>query len=176
MSGVVLVDRRGTVLFRLAWLVSPLLVVAAVGVAVGLLRYAASDAPAWPGLVLLLLALLAGLLPDTGLGLAVLGGYGAWWAVAVDEPTTPWALPAALALLAAHAVLAHASAGPGDQVCGPTTRITWLRDVALVALATCSVAAVAALAGGVETSELAAGAGLLLLAGLVWVVWSEPTD
>lgn len=173
MSGLALTDRHGTVLLRASWLVAPLLVAAATAVALVCLRYAASDTPVWPVVALLLLALLAGLLPDTGLGLLLLGGYCAWWVLAVDDPATPWAFPAAVALLVVHAVLAHASAGPGEQVSGAATRTVWLRETALVALATSGVASVAALARGTTTTELVAGVGLVLLAALVWLAWRD---
>jgi len=71
----------------------------------------------WPRPWLVGLALLLGLLyggrPESGVGLGALGLVLVWWGLAFDDGLHAWALPSAALLVGAHLAGLLASYGPG---------------------------------------------------------------
>lgn len=114
---------------------------------------------AWPAAVVLSLALLTAIAPDSAAGLAAFIVYAAWWLLAVPGSTSGWVLVAALALLIGHAATAYLAAGPATLSADPALRVRWLRDVAVVGALTCAGWLVARLADG----ALVTGQGVLML-------------
>ncbi|MGI9084368.1 MAG: hypothetical protein ACR2FE_03660 [Aeromicrobium sp.] len=166
MTSLTVQDRRGN-----RWLVitpSRLAVVAltsgSVAVALGCLLATGHRGPAWPALVIAYLALIALALPDGLAGLATLATYGTWWLFAVRDVTTPWVLPAAIALLVFHVGVAHLASVPAGISTGRDTVWTWCRDGFLVAGFTALVAGVARYAHDlVSTGPTIVGLTLLLV-------------
>lgn len=66
----------------------------------------------WFSAALLLLAVPAGLLPDTGLPLGLLAALGVLWASAVSDHTSPWTALAAALLVVVHLSCTVAGHGP----------------------------------------------------------------
>lgn len=108
------------------------------GVAVAALLAAAGGGPAWPAVVVLTLAWLAATAPDSAAGTGAFAAYAAWWLLAVPASASAWVLVAALALLVAHAGTAYLAAGPASLVAERAVRLAWLRDLAVVGVATCA--------------------------------------
>jgi hypothetical protein len=134
---------------------------------------AASGSPA-----ALLVAVVVGLaaataaVPDSNLALleiAVLGGY---WSAAVDDPDTPWALVAALLLLAFHTATAAAAMAPAPTRLDEATGRRWARHAGLVALGTAAmwVLVAAAVADDSQAQVAPVVAALALIAGLAFVL------
>lgn len=172
MTSLTVQDRRGH-----PWLVitpSTLAVVAltagSIAAALACLLRTDHRGPAWLALVVVFLALLALALPDGWAGLATLSTYGTWWLFAVQDPTTPWALPAALSLLTFHVALAHHASGPAGITVGRATVLTACRDGALVAGFTALVTVVVVLGHDlVSTAPSIVGLTLLLLVLVPWI-------
>jgi uncharacterized protein (DUF983 family) len=171
MTSLTVQDRRGH--RRLVITPSTLAVVAltsgSIAVAVACLLRTDHRGPAWLALVVAYLALMALALPDGWAGLATLSAYGIWWLFAVQDPTTPWALPAALSLLTFHMAVAHHASGPAGITAGRATMRTACRDGVLVAGFT-ALAAVVVVFGHDLTSTAPSIVGLTLLL-LVLVPW-----
>lgn len=167
MTSLVLVDRAGRQWLTLSWsravvwasMLLPVLV------AIGALIGAAPATPVWPAAFVLLLALTTGAIPDSSAGSTLLIGYLAWWIWAVREPAIGWALLAAVALLAFHAAVALASAGPPGATTEPVVRRRLAVRLLWISLATAGVAAVAALAAGAMVAPAAVVALVLLMVG-----------
>lgn len=167
MTSLVLVDRAGRQWLTLSWsraavwasILSPVLV------AMAALIGAAPATPLWPAAFVLLLALTTIALPDSSAGSTMLIGYLAWWIWAVREPAIGWALVAAIALLAFHAAVALASAGPPGSTTEPVVRRRLAIRLLWISLATAGVAAVATLAAGAMVVPAALVAVVLLAVG-----------
>lgn len=132
-------------------------------------RTLADPTVAWPVAMVLSLAVLTALAPDSATGLATLTVYAAWWLLAVPGGTSGWVLVAALALLAGHAATAYLAAGPASLSAEPALRVRWLRDVAVVGALTCAGWLVARLADGTLVTGEGVLALTLLLLGLGFV-------
>lgn len=173
------VDRVGrTVLMITGTRVAVFLaVVGSVLVLIGSIGSAAPGSPAWPGLVLAAVALLALLFPDGQSGLVALLGYGGWWIVAVDGAPLVPAFVASVAGLVLHIALAHASAGPGGAATEPATALSLLGAGLTVVAGTAALAlVVAGVRGSFETPAVAVGVTLALLALLPWLAAARPSD
>ena len=164
-------DRRGRRWFVLtpSRLVIDALVFGSVATAIGSLLLTSHRGPTWPALVIVFLALIALLLPDSEAAMATMMAYGVWWFYAVLDVTTPWAVPAAVALLVFHAVIAHAAAGPAGMSTDRTTARAWWRAGVLVSAPTVLVFAVVALARDAATTPPAI-VGITLLLVMVLLV------
>jgi hypothetical protein len=171
VTGFVVEDRDGTELLTLTipGLVVRLLTVAPVATALAVLYAIAPGAAWWPSAAVLLLAVLSAELPDSGAGLATLGGLVGWWLVAVPEPAVWWALVISGCCLVFHVVLAHAAAGPSGA--GPTRAVVGRLTMrcAVVLVLTAGVAAVVEVAEEWgEPPALAVGITLALAGALPW--------
>lgn len=171
VTGFVVEDRDGT---RLLTITVPgvlvrTLTVAPVVVAVGAVHAAAPGTPWWPSGLVVLLAVAAAMLPDSGAGLMTLGGLVAWWLVAVQEPAVWWSLLVAGCGLVFHATLAHSAAGPPG--CTPTWTVVrrLAGRCAAVLLVTTGLALVVEVAEEWgEPPALAVGLALALVGALPW--------
>lgn len=148
MSSIRLEDRVGRRWFAItpSRLAIDALVFGSVGTAIASLLLTGYSGPTWPALVIVFLALVALLLPDSEAAMATMMAYGAWWFSAVQDVITPWAVPAAVALLVFHAVIAHAASGPAGIATGGQTAWAWLRAGALASAPTALVFGVVTLA------------------------------
>lgn len=172
MTGLVLQGRSGR-----RWLVTTparaavvALSLASVAVSLGCLLLTTHRGPAWPAVVVVVLALVTTILPDSWAALVTLLAYGTWWLVAVQDPTTPWALPAALGLLTFHATVSHGAVGPPRIAGERATLRRWWRDCAVVAVPTALAAVMVTVAHDPSsTPRLVVGVTLLLVALLLWV-------
>jgi hypothetical protein len=116
-------------------------------------------------------ALVALVLPDSEAAMAAMMAYGAWWFYAVRDVTTPWAVPAAVALLVFHAVIAHAASGPAGIATSRTTARAWCRAGVLASAPTVLVFGVVALAhDAASTPPAIVGLTLLLVMFLLVLV------
>jgi hypothetical protein len=172
LTGFVLEDRDGT---RLLTVTAPgfvvlVLTVAPVAAALAVLHRVAPGTVWWPSLVVVLLALVAAGLPDSGAGLVTLAALVAWWLIAVPEVLVWWALLVASCGLVFHVALAHAAAGPSG--CAPTWAT--VRGLAarcgVVLLVTAGVALVVEVAEEWgEPPALLVGITLALVGALPWL-------
>ena len=170
-AGWVLEDRDGNRLLTLTvpGIVLRLLTVAPIVVAMAVVHEVAPDTPWWPSVLLVVLAVASAELPDSGVGLMTLGGAGAWWLVAVQEPEVWWGLLVAACLLTFHVALAHAAAGPAG--CAPTWGVVRrlggrCSAVLLVAAGLALVVEVAE--DGGEPPAVVVGVTLALVGALPW--------
>lgn len=172
-AGISVVDRSGHRLITidkprvLTWLA----VVVPVLFAVDTLRRLAPEAPPWPLIAIVLLAVVAAGIPDSGAGLLVIVGYGAWWLLVAPYPGPGTALVIGLVLLVFHLALAQAAAGPPG--CRPSAAAVGSLVVRgeAVAVVTCCVALVAAFGPGRLVSPAAfVGLSVLALASLPWLL------
>jgi hypothetical protein len=111
------------------------------------------------------------IVPDSHVGLVVAMLVGARWLASVDDTTTPWALGAALALLAFHTSLAAASVAAPAARWSAAMRRRWLRRVGVVALlcaATWSVTAAIGRYDVAASSALVLSALVILAAAGLW--------
>ena len=175
MSGISIEDRRGRRWFVItpSRLAVVALVLGSVGVAIGSLLLTGPRGPTWPALVIALLALIALLLPDSEAAMAAMMAYGAWWFSAVGDVTTPWAVPAAVALLVFHAAVAHAAAGPAGIATDRTTARAWWRACLLASAPTVLVFGVVTLARDAASTPPAIVGLTLLLVMLLLVLASR---
>lgn len=74
---------------------------------------------------ILLLAVPAGLLPDTALPLCVLAALGALWASAVSDDTSPWTVLAAALMVAVHVSCTLSAHGPPGLALDPLLERLW---------------------------------------------------
>lgn len=178
MSSVSLEDRHG----RRWFVISPsrlaidALVFGSVGIAIGSLLLTVHRGPSWPTLVIVFFALVALLLPDSEAGMATLMSYGAWWFYAVQDVTTPWAVPAAVGLLAFHAVIAHTASGPAGIATDRATALAWGRAAVLVSAPAVLVFGVVTLARDATSTPPPIVGLTLVLVMLVLVLASRRTD
>ena len=178
MSSVSVEDKRGRRWFVItpSRLAIDALVFGSVALAIGCLLMTGYRGPTWPALVIAFFALIALLLPDSEAGMATMMAYGAWWFYAVRDVTTPWALPAAVALLVFHAAIAHAASGPaGIATDGPTAR-AWGRAVVLASAPTVLVFGVVTLARDAASTPPAIVGLTLLLVVFLLVLASRRTS
>ena len=182
MTSITVQDRRGHrwVVLTPSTLAVVALTSASIAAAVACLLRTDHRGPAWLALVVVFMAMVALVLPDGWAGLATLSTYGIWWLFAVQEPTTPWALPAAFSLLTFHVALAHHASGPAGITVGRATLLTACRDGALVAGFTALVAAVVVIGHDlVSTAPSVVGLTLLLIVLVPWIAsraTRPPTD
>lgn len=175
MSGradLVLLDREGRRLVTLGW--APLLrraaIIGPVVVVLVTVAQVAPERPWWPAPALVLFAVVTAELPDSGIGLATVGGAGAWWAVAATDAPLAGSLLVAVALLACHLATAHAAAGPPGRVAEPATWLRLLGTALPLVAATVAVFAVSLAADGrVVVPTVALAAALLAAAALPWL-------
>lgn len=118
-----------------------------------------------------LVALVAGLslahavAPESATGTVGLATVVVWWGLALADGPSPWALPAAAALLAAHVAALVAAYGPDGLGVDPATLLLWLRRAGLAFLA-----APAVLVGGLLVRGRAEYAGAWVAALAVALV------
>lgn len=172
MSSLVVASRHGRPLLRLSWarVLTAAALLLPMGGAVLALLLAAPGTPPWPAFLVALAVGWAVALPDGLGGLVALLGYALWWAEAVPDPTTPWALLAAVSLLVFHAAVARAAAGPwGCPVEAPVLARLG-RDLLAVVTVTAGVAWLAtASRGWFEAPLLLVAAALVLVGVLPWL-------
>ncbi|KAA1425609.1 hypothetical protein [Nocardioides antri] len=175
VTGFVVEDRSGARLLTITvpGVVVRLLTVVPVAVAVLAVHRVAPGTPWWPSVLVVLLAVVAAEVPDSGAGLVTLGGLVGWWLVAVPEPSAGWTFVVACCGLVFHLALAHAAAGP--RGCAPSAAVVGrlaARCGGLLAV-TGAVAVVAAAAEEWGEPPVVLVALTLALAGaLPWlVVW-----
>lgn len=123
VTGLVVEDRSGA---RLLTITVPggvvrLLAVVPVAVAVLAVHRAAPGTPWWPSVLVVLLAMVAVAIPDSGAGLVALAALVGWWLVAVPDPSARSAYLVAGCGLVFHLALAHAAAGP--RGCAPSAAV-----------------------------------------------------
>lgn len=135
-------------------------------------RTVADPTAAWPAAVVLTLALLTAVAPDSSAGLATLTVYAVWWLLVVPGSTSGWVLVAALALLGGHAATAYLAAGPATLSAERAVRMAWLRDLAVVAVLTGAGWLLARGADGAVVTGEGALALTLLLLGVAMVALS----
>ncbi len=126
----------------------------------------------WVLVVVVALGLLCLAVPDSHSVLMTVA-FLAWrWLADVDDPRTPWVVPAALAVLVLHTAAAAAASTPGPAVLDPLTRRRWLRRTAVVALATVGVGGLTAAAGALRPAPSAAAtlAAVVLVAAVAGVL------
>lgn len=169
MTSLIVQDRRGHrwLLLTPSRLAIVLLTSGSIPVALGCLLLTDHRGPAWPALVIASFALIAVALPDGWAALGTAAAFGTWWLFAVRDPTTPWALPAALALLAFHVGVAHHASAPGGIATGRATVWAWCRAGVLVTGLTALVAGVTAFAHDVVSTDPTIVGMTLLLVVLV---------
>lgn len=178
MSRVSVEDRRGRrwLVITPARLAINALVLGSVGMAIGSLLLSHHRGPTWPALVIVFLALFAMLLPDSEAAMAAMMAYGAWWFYAVLDVTTPWAVPAAVALLVFHAAVAHAASGPAGIATDRTTARAWWRACVLASAPAVLVFAVVTLAHGAATTPPAIVGLTLILVMLLLLLAGRRTE
>lgn len=178
MSSVSVEDRRGQRWFVItpSRLAIDALVFGSVATAIGSLLLTGHRGPTWPALVIAFFALIALLLPDSEAAMATMMVYGAWWFYAVRDVTTPWALPAAVALLVFHAVIAHAASGPAGIATDRTTARAWWRAGILASGPTVLVFGVVTLARDAASTPPAVVGLTLLLVMFLLVLASRRID
>lgn len=172
MSSLTVVGRRGRALLRLtpARALGVAAVLVPVAVVVAALQMAAPDAPLWPALLIGVPAVWASVDPDGSGGLVTLLAAGAWWLLAVPDPTTPWALLAALGALALHMSLSVVAAGPWGLVVDRAVLRRLLRDGTAVVTVTAAIAWLTELAhGGPAAPALLVALTLGLVGVLPWL-------
>jgi hypothetical protein len=178
MTQVSIEDRRGRRWFVItpSRLVIDALVLGSVGVAIGSLLLTSHRGPAWPALGIVLLALFAMILPDSWAAMGAMVAYGTWWLHAVDDVTTPWVVPAAVALLVFHAAVSHASSGPAGIASDRATARAWWRSAVLVSAPTVLVFGVVTLARDAGTTPPAIVGLTLLLVILLLLLTGRRAD
>jgi hypothetical protein len=77
--------------------------------------------------------------PDSHVGFVVVVLVGVGWLASVDDTTSPWSLPTALALLVFHIALAAAGIAAPGAVWSPAMCRRWLRRTVVLALACAAV-------------------------------------
>lgn len=178
MTSVSIEDRSGRrwLIITPSRLAIGALVFGSVGVAIGSLLSTDHGGPAWPALAIVILALFAMLIPDSEAGMATMVAYGTWWLFAVQDVTTPWAVPAAVALVVFHAAVAHAASGPAGITTDRTTARAWWRVVALVSAPTVLVFGVVELAHGAASTPPAVVGLTLVLVIVLLLLASRRAD
>jgi len=169
---IAVVDRIGRTVLTVTG--SRTLVVVAVAASVSVMVVSVGRAgptsPAWPALVLVILAAFSLAAPDAFAGLVTLVGYGVWWAVVAEDAPLGWAFAAGVAGLVFHLALAHAAAGPAGA--GTEPSVWWslvVATVVVVAGAAALVVVVAGLEGRFQTPAAAVGIALVLVGTLPWL-------
>lgn len=89
-------------------------------------------------------ALMCVLVPDSHLGLLVVGLIGIQWVATVDDTTSPWMLATAASLTVFHTAMAAAGAIPSGASWSPAMRRRWSRRPLLL-IAACGASWVALL-------------------------------
>lgn len=175
MSTVSVEDRRGRRWFVItpSRLAIDALVFGSIGAAIASLLLTGYRGPTWPALVIVFFALIALLLPDSEAAMATLMAYCAWWFYAVQDVTTPWAVPAAVALLVFHAVIAHAASGPAGIATDGSTARAWGRAGVLASAPAVLVFGVVTLARDAASTPPAIVGLTLLLVMLVLLLASR---
>ena len=177
MSTVRIEDRRGRSWFVItpSRLAVEALVFGSIAIAIGSLLLTNHRGPAWPALGIVLLALFAMILPDSGAAMGTMMAYGAWWLFAVSDVTTPWTVPAAVGLLVFHAVVAHMATGPAVIATDRATARAWWRSAVLASVPTALVFGVVALArDATSTPPAIVGVTLLLVVLLLLLAGHHP--
>ena len=177
MSIVTIEDRRGRRWFVItpSRLAVEALVFGSVAIAIGSLLLTSHHGPAWPALGIVVLALFATILPESGAAMGTMLAYGTWWLFAVSDVTTPWAVPAAVALLVFHAVVAHKSSGPAGIATDRSTARAWWRSAVIASVPTALVFGVVTLArDATSTPPAIVGLTLLLVMLLLLLAGRHP--
>ncbi len=119
----------------------------------------------------LLLAVVAGLLPDSAAPLFLVLALSLRWALVVPEPLSWWTLLAAGLLLVVHLAATLGSYGPPALGLSPGLFLLWLRRAAVMAAATALVwvAAVAVEGFDLPSNEIVLVVGLTLV--LAWTAF-----
>lgn len=172
MSSLTVLGRRGRPIVRLtvARVVGVVAVLAPMAAAVAALGAASPQAPLWPVVLVGAATLWAAADPDGSGGVVALLGLGGWWLLAAPEPTTPWALLAAVAALGFHVALSVRAAGPWGTVVDRAVLRRLLRDATAVVTLTAGIAWLTQLAQGSPDAPAALVALVLVLVGVLpWV-------
>lgn len=140
------------------------------------IRVAATDPQPVVDVAIVMLVGFSVLFPDWHSGLAVVALVGVNWALAVDDPVTPWAMAAGASLAAFHSTLALATIAPVGARLDRATWRRWARRtavvIALVLPTWLAVAVVDRLELG--ASQLLIGVALLTVALIA--MWSRRGD
>lgn len=140
--------------------------------AVASIRLAATEPQPVLDLAILVLLGFCVLLPDWPAGLLVVMFVGVDWALAVDDPTTPWAMAAGAAVAMFHSTLALVTVAPiGARLEHPTRR-RWARRTSLVVALVVPTWLAVVVAERLElgASQLLVGLALLVVAvGAMWL-------
>ena len=118
------------------------------------------------------LAFACAVLPDTHLGLLVIGGLGLNWVGTVDDVGTPWAIVVAISLAVFHTATAASSVAPIAASWTPAMARRWIRRLAVAAAAclpTWALTAAADRADIASSRALVTAALLILAAAGMWV-------
>lgn len=118
------------------------------------------------------LALACAVLPDSHLGLLLVGAVGVHWVATVDDPASPWAIGVAVALAIVHTSMAAASVAPiGAAWTSAMARRWGLRFmvVAAASIPTWAVTTAIEQADLDRSPALVSAALLVLAAAILWV-------
>ena len=160
---------RGQLALRIAVVLTGLAAVASI-------RLAATEPQPALDLAIVLLVGVSALFPDGHAGLAVVALVGADWALAVDDPDTPWVMVTGVAVAAFHVALALATIAPIGARLAHATWQRWARRTAVV-VALVPPTWIAVLVIGrldLGTSQVLVGLALLVVA--VVAMWSRAGD
>jgi hypothetical protein len=108
-------------------------------------------------------ALVCVVLPDSHAGLLVILLVGVEWLATVDDRTTPWSVGAAAALAVFHASMAAATVAPPAAKWTRAMCRRWMRNSAVVVVASAGTWAVVAVSHGHQL----AGSAVLVAAALI---------
>ena len=144
--------------------------------AVASIRLAATESQPMLDLAIVALVGFSALFPDWHSGLLVVALVGVGWALAVDDPATPWAMAAAAAVAAFHSTLALATIAPiGARLDRATYRRWARRTAAVIALVPPTwLAVVVAERLEFGASQLLVGLALVVVA--VGAMWARRGD
>jgi hypothetical protein len=152
----------------------PLRVVIVMGVvlAIGCTRAAGDGSIAAIDVGLVGLGLICAILPDTHVGLVIVGSIGINWVAAVDNPATPWAIGVAVAIAMFHAATAAASVAPLGASWTAAMARRWSRRFAVVAAVSVPVWGATAVLDRADVGRspaLVTAALLSLAASALWI-------
>ncbi len=145
--------------------------VAGAVLAIGCTRLAADEPLVELEVAVLVLSLLCAAMPDSHVGLLVVIAIGATWLAVVDDPTTPWAVGAAVGVALFHTSLAAASVAPLAARWGRAMRHRWGRRLLVQVAVAVPVWVQVALVGRIDipaSSIVMTGALLVLAIAGLW--------
>jgi hypothetical protein len=145
--------------------------VGSVAVMVSIAAVSASRVEGWAAAVVILLASLAIVLPESEAGLVTLLAYGGWWFAADRNASLGAVLIAAVAAAVFHVALAHAAAAPPGAVMRLAVLRSLATDLAIVGVVMGAAAIVVSLIDGahLHSPSFLIGLALVLIGVLPWV-------